>query len=291
MTAQIEQVGNSFAARLTGLNLKPPFDPTQIATIISALDQYSVVVLPGQNMSPDEQIAFSEHLGPIENSDEGNPKYQKLREELKFADQRVSEISNLVDGEKLLEKNDLRRTFQYANQLWHTDSTFRPVRARYTMLLAIKVLHSGGDTEFADMAAAYDGLPQDIREEVDPLVGIHSPWTVMDLLGATKANQGGFTSDLPDQPRPLVETHPGSGRKVLNIGSHCSHIEGMSLPEGRALLVALREHATQAQYRYRHQWSPGELVIWDDRSTLHRACRYRENDEPRQLVRTLVEDR
>lgn len=291
MSIAIEQVGETFAARLTGASLRPPCPVPVIDEILSALDRFGAVVLPGQDMTPDEQITFSEQLGPLENSDEGNPKYRKMREEMKFTDQRVSEISNLIDGKTILAPTDMRRIFQYANQFWHADSTFRPVRARYTFLQAVQVPSTGGDTEFADMATACDELPAELREEVEGLIGIHSPRTIMEHLGATRADQGGFFSELPDQPRPIIEVHPTSGRRVLNVGSHLSHIEGMSLPEGRALIAALREHACAPRYRYRHRWTRGDLVIWDNRSTLHRACRYRENDEPRQLVRTLVEDR
>lgn len=291
MPIEFEQVGQTFAGKAAGPVLAPPCPTSQIKEITDALHRYGVVVLSGQKMTPDEQITFSEQLGPLENSDEGNPKYRKLREEMKYTDQRVSEISNLTEGKTILAATDMRRIFQYANQFWHADSTFRPVRARYTFLQAVLVPKSGGDTEFADMATACEELPEALREEIEGLIGVHSPRTIMDQLGATLPDQGGFFSELPDQLRPIIEVHPDSGRRVLNIGSHLSHIDGMSMPEGRALIAALREHACAPRYRYRHRWTPGDLVIWDNLSTLHRACRYRENDEPRQLVRTLVEDR
>lgn len=291
MPIEFEQVGQTFAGKAVGPVLAPPCPASQIKEITDALDRYGVVVLSGQKMTPDEQITFSEQLGPLENSDEGNPKYRKLREDMKYTDQRVSEISNLTEGKTILAATDMRRIFQYANQFWHADSTFRPVRARYTFLQAVLVPKSGGDTEFADMATACEELPEALREEIEGLIGVHSPRTIMDQLGATLPDQGGFFSELPDQLRPIIEVHPDSGRRVLNVGSHLSHIDGMSMPEGRALIAAVREHACAPRYRYRHRWTPGDLVIWDNLSTLHRACRYRENDEPRQLVRTLVEDR
>lgn len=287
---KVRKVSSTFAAEVTGLDLSGTIDKNDIEDLKTVLDQFGVACLPNQNMTPDQQIKFSEMLGNVEDSDAGSPKYKEMRKELSFNDQRVSEISNLIDGDKILSASDQRRIYQYANQMWHSDSTFRPIRAKYTMLLAIQVPSSGGDTEFADMAGAYDALPDYLKEEIESLQGIHSPYTVMELLGATRKDQGGFTSDLPDQVRPLVEVHPGSGRKVLNIGSHCSHIEDMSIPEGRALLVALRELATEHNLRYRHAWQPGDFVIWDGRSTLHRGCRYKENSEPRQLVRSLVQD-
>lgn len=290
-TISIRQVGRTFAAELVGLDLSRPLDKRALADLIGALDRYGVVVFSDQHLTPELQVQFSERLGVLEDSDEGNPKAQEMRSKHKFTDQRVSEISNLVDGEALLAEDDRRRFYQFANQVWHSDSTFRPVRARYTMLLAVKIPSQGGDTEFADMAGAYDALPQDLKDDIEGLNGVHSPSSVMDFLGVTRPDSGGFETSYKNvQIRPLVDVHPGSGRKVLNIGSHCSHVEGMSLPEGRALLMELRERATQREFVYRHAWKPGQLVIWDDRSTLHRACRYKERAEPRQLVRTVISD-
>ncbi|MBL8549577.1 MAG: TauD/TfdA family dioxygenase [Hyphomonadaceae bacterium] len=290
-TLGIRQLAPTFAAEISRLNLALPLAPRDLTAVVEALDRYGVAVFPGQNLTMQQQIAFSELLGPLENSDEGSPTYQEFRREHEFADGRVSEVSNLVRGGDLLELADMRRLYQFANELWHSDSTFRPVRARYTILSAVKVPASGGDTEFADVVGAYDALPADIKEDIESLVGVHSPTAVMETLGALQADGGGFQSTYGLQRRPLVETHPGSGRRFLSVPSHCSHIEGMSLPEGRSLLFYLREHATQPRFRYRHAWTPGDLVVWDDRSTLHRACRYKERNEPRQLVRTVVQDR
>jgi alpha-ketoglutarate-dependent 2,4-dichlorophenoxyacetate dioxygenase len=288
---KVRQLAPTFAAEVRGIDLTRPLSTADRDEVVSILDQCGVAVFPGQNLTPAQMIAFSEQIGTLENSDEGSPTYEKFREQHQFADKRVSEVSNLVKGESLLQGTDMRRLYQFANELWHSDSTFRPIRARYTALSAVKVPKSGGDTEFADMAAAYDGLPDDSKSEIMGLTGVHSPLTVMDLLGATQASAGNFKSTYGAQLRPIVEVHPGSGRTVLSVASHCSHIEGMSLPEGRSLLTYLREHATQPEFRYRHAWTPGDFVIWDDRSTLHRACRYKERDEPRQLVRTVIQDR
>lgn len=280
-----------FAAEVRGIALSRPLDEVTLQQIVATLDRYGVLVFPGQHLSPQQQIDFSTLLGSLEESDQGSPTYEKLRREHEYADARVSEVSNLVRGENLIAKDDVRRLYQFANEVWHADSTFRPIRARYTILSAVKVPASGGNTEFADVASACEALADETREEIQGLYGIHSPTSVMDLLGATRADGGNFQSTYVTQRRPLLETHAGSGRSVMSVGSHCSHIEGLSLPEGRSLLFHLREHATQPQFRYSHAWSRGDLVIWDNRSTLHRAARYRERVEPRQLVRTVVQDR
>ncbi|MBL8549566.1 MAG: TauD/TfdA family dioxygenase [Hyphomonadaceae bacterium] len=289
-TLDIRQVGPTFAAELRGLDTANGLSARDAAALVGALDRFGVVVLPKQSLTPPQQIALCESLGPLENSDDGSPSFKELRRNLQFKDPRLSEISNLAQGEGILDKEDVRRLFLVANQLWHSDSTFRPIRARYTSLTAVKVPASGGDTEFADAASAYDALSADDKADIEGLVGIHSPTHVMDVMGATGPDGGGFVSTLTPQRRPIVEVHAGSGRKVLNVPSHCSHIEGMSIPEGRALLTYLREQATLPAFRYRHKWSPGDFVIWDNRSTLHRACRFQERKEARQLVRSVVQD-
>src|SRR5690606_5512731 len=167
----------------------------------------------------------------------------------------------------------------------------RPVRARYTSLSAVRLPESGGDTEFADVAASYQALSDDDKAEIDGLMGVHSPTVVMEAMGATRPDGGGFVSEYGTQLRPIVDVPQGSGRKGLCVPSHCSHSEGMSLPEGRSLLTYLREKATLPEFRYRHRWSLGDYVIWDNRSTLHRACRFKERTQGRQLVRTVVQDR
>ena len=289
-TIEIRQVAPTFAAEIHGIDATKPLSPLDLDMLVAALDRYGVVVMPGQFLTPEQQIAISEQLGELENSDEGSPSFKKLRENMKFVDSRVSEISNVAQGDHLLDETDIRRLFTFANQLWHSDSTFRPVRARYTTLSAVRLPETGGDTEFADVAAAYEALSDEDKAEIEGLQGVHSPTVVMEAMGATRPDGGGFVSEYSNQLRPLVEIHPGSGRKVLSIPSHCSHIEGMSLPEGRSLLNYLREHATQPQFRYRHAWSLGDYVIWDNRSTLHRACRFKERTQGRQLVRTCIKD-
>lgn len=290
-TIEIRQIAPTFAAEIRGIDASRPLSTRDRKSLVDALDQYGVVVLPGQNLTPEQQIAVSEQLGTLENSDEGSPSFKKLRDNMKYTDGRVSEISNLAQGDELLEESDIRRLFTYANQLWHSDSTFRPVRAKYTSLSAIRLPESGGDTEFADVVAGYEALPEEDKAEIEGLMGVHSPTVVMESIGATRPDGGGFVSEYGTQLRPIVDVHPGSGKKFLCVPSHCSHIKGMSVPKGRALLTYLREMATLPKFRYRHRWTVGDFVIWDNRSTLHRACRFNERKQGRQLVRTVVQDK
>lgn len=289
-TLEIRQVAATFGAEIRGLDASRPLAPPELKALVDALDRYGVVILPDQHLTPEQQIVISEQLGPLENSDEGSPSFRKLRENMRFTDSRVSEISNFSQGDTLLEEDDIRRLFTFANQLWHSDSTFRPVRARYTTLSAVRLPESGGDTEFADVVSSYEALSDEDKAEIEGLMGVHSPTIVMEFMGATRPDGGGFVSEYGTQLRPIVDVHAGSGRKFLSVPSHCSHIEGMSLPEGRSLLTYLREQATLPQFRYRHSWSVGDFVIWDNRSTLHRACRFKERTQGRQLVRTCVKD-
>ncbi|MBO9604218.1 MAG: TauD/TfdA family dioxygenase [Novosphingobium sp.] len=289
-TLEIRQVAPTFAAEVHGLDTSRALPPRDVEALVGALDRYGVVILPKVFLTPEQQIAISEQLGELENSDEGSPSFKKLRENMKYVDSRVSEISNIAQGDTLLEETDIRRLFTFANQLWHSDSTFRPIRARYTTLSAVRLPGQGGDTEFADVASAYEALSDEDKTEIDGLLGVHSPTVVMEFMGATRPDGGGFVSEYGTQLRPIVDVHPGSGRKFLSVASHCSHIDGLPLPEGRSLLTYLREQATLPQFRYRHRWSLGDFVIWDNRSTLHRACRFKERTQGRQLVRTCIKD-
>ena len=287
--SQATQIGHSFAARLEGIDARD-MKPGDAEAVVAALDRYGVIVMPGQNLDPIEQIYFSEVFGPLERSSEGIPSLDEFKRTERLKDPRLSEITNLVDEKDPYASGDARRLYQYANRLWHTDSTFRPIRARYTYLRANKVPAVGGETEFADMASAFDALPEHLKKKIEGLKGVHTLYSAMDLLGATRPDSGGFKTSYEPQIRPIVDIHPNTGRKVLCVPSHCSHIEGMPIPEGRSLLIHLRELATQQAWVYRHHWTVGDMVIWDNRSTLHRAVYWEDDNVGRQMVRTLTQD-
>ncbi|HSW05198.1 TauD/TfdA dioxygenase family protein [Aquabacterium sp.] len=283
------QLGTTFVARLDGIDARQ-LRPGDKEAVVAALDRYGVVVMPGQSLDPIEQIYFSENFGPLERSSEGIPSLDQFKRTERLEDPRLSEITNLTEEKHVMATGDARRLYQYANRLWHTDSTFRPIRARYTYLRANQVPSEGGETEFADMVAAYEALPASLKHRLAGLQGVHTLNSAMDMLGATRADSGGFRTSYPDQVRPIVDVHPNTGRRVLCVPSHCSHIEGLPIPEGRSLLFHLRELATQREFVYRHAWTAGDMVIWDNRSTLHRAVYWEDNNAGRQMVRTLTQD-
>jgi alpha-ketoglutarate-dependent 2,4-dichlorophenoxyacetate dioxygenase len=283
------QIGKTFVARLDGIDARA-LRPGDKEAVIAALDRYGVVVMPRQSLDPIEQIYFSENFGPLERSSEGIPSLDEFKRTERLKDPRLSEITNLTDEEHVMSTTDARRLYQYANRLWHTDSTFRPIRARYTYLRANQVPAEGGETEFADMVSAYEALPASLKRRLEGLNGVHTLNSAMDMLGATRADSGSFKTSYTDQVRPIVDVHPNTGRKVLCVPSHCSHIEGLPIPEGRSLLFHLRELATQREFVHRHTWTVGDMVIWDNRSTLHRAVYWEDNNVGRQMVRTLTQD-
>lgn len=282
-------IGKTFVARLEGIDARE-LHPGDVEAVVSALDRYGVVVMPRQSLDPIEQIYFSEKFGPLERSSEGIPSLDQFKRTQRLADPRLSEITNLTDEKEVMTTADPRRLYQYANRLWHTDSTFRPIRARYTYLRACQVPAEGGETEFADMVAAYEALTPGMKRRLEGLNGVHTLNSAMDMLGATRADSGAFKTSYQDQVRPIVDVHPNTGKKVLCVPSHCSHIEGLPIPEGRSLLFHLRELATQREFTYRHNWSVGDMVIWDNRSTLHRAVYWEDDNVGRQMVRTLTQD-
>lgn len=283
------QIGNTFGARVDGIDARQ-LRPGDAEAVVAALDRYGVIVMPRQSLDPIEQIYFSETFGPLERSSEGIPSLDQFARTERLKDPRLSEITNLTDEREVMVSSDARRLYQYANRLWHTDSTFRPIRARYTYLRANQVPGEGGETEFADMVAAYEALPASMQRRLEGLMGVHTLNSAMDMLGATREDSGGFKTSYEPQVRPIVDVHPNTGKKVLVVPSHCSHIEGLPIPEGRSLLFHLRELATQREFVYRHRWTVGDMVIWDNRQTLHRAVYWDDDNKGRQMVRTLTQD-
>ena len=182
------------------------------------------------------------------------------------------------------------RTAPLGNRLWHSDASFRAIPAKYSLLSARIVPGGGGNTEFADMRAAYDALPEKTKTQLEGLVAIHSIWHSRGQLDVNKAK---YTPEeqaaLPPVPQRVVRTHPGSHRKTLYLAAHASHIEGMPVPDGRLLLMDLMEHATRPPFVHTHKWRAGDLVVWDNRCTMHRAREYDET-QVRDMHRTTVSD-
>ena len=258
-------------------------DRERIQDIQEAMDRYAVAALRDQHISDEAHIAFSRRFGELEKSPHfGVGKGGKVR--MRYPE--LFDVSNLDENGEILAEDDRRRAFRLANEMWHTDSSFVPGGARYSLLHAMVVPSRGADTEFADMRAAYDALSEGKKKEIEHLVVEHSTYYSRSLIGYQ------FTPEELTRrsatPQYLVQRHPSSGRKSLYLASHASHVLGWPQEKGRALLRELTAHATQPQFVYVHKWRAGDLVIWDNRCTMHRATPFPDTNERRDLRRTTV---
>jgi alpha-ketoglutarate-dependent 2,4-dichlorophenoxyacetate dioxygenase len=281
MAVSIRQIHPVFVGEVSGVDLTKPLSRDDVAAIEAGMDRYAVLVFHDQKISDDQQIAFSRNFGEIENSAGGNV----TKPEEKRLHPLMNDVSNLDQDNRPLARDDRRRLFNLGNQLWHSDSSFRAVPAKYSLLSARTVAKKGGNTEFADMRAAYDALDDDTKALVQDLVCEHSLLYSRGLLGfeVTPEERAMFR---PVRQR-LVRTHPVTGRKSLYLSSHAGTIVGWPVPEARALLRDLTEHATQPEFVYVHKWRQYDLVIWDNRQVMHRVRRFDES-EVRDMRRTTV---
>ena len=267
MSITVTPTHPEFVAEISGVDLARPLKPTDRQTIEDAINRYAVVVFRGQTLDDEKQVAFAGHFGPIESS------ALKLRHrdiKHRIESSQVADISNL-DGDGNVMKPDARRRLDgLANRLWHTDASFRAVPGALSMLYAHVIPEEGGDTEFADMRAAYDALPEAKKKELEGLVAEHSIWRSREQLGVVQYTDEERAS-LPPVPQRVVRTHPGSHRKTLYLAAHASHILGLPVADGRLIILDLIEHATQPRFVHAHRWTKGDLVIWDNRCTMHRA--------------------
>jgi alpha-ketoglutarate-dependent 2,4-dichlorophenoxyacetate dioxygenase len=283
MTMNIRPLHPLFVGEVSGIDLTLAMLPEQCAQIHAAMDQYAVLVFHDQNLSNEQQVGFTRSLGSIENKRGGNlpskPEDARLPAEM-------NDVSNLGKNGKPLERDSRHRLFSLGNMLWHSDSSFRPIPAKYSLLSARVVNPVGGNTEFAYMPAAYDDLDDVTKAEIDPLICEHSLMYSRGALGLVD-----FTDEEQALFKPvrqaLVRVHPGHGRKSLYLASHAGAIIGMTTPDARLLLRDLNEHATQPKYVYVHRWRQHDLIIWDNRQTMHRVRRY-DDQYPRDMRRTTV---
>jgi alpha-ketoglutarate-dependent 2,4-dichlorophenoxyacetate dioxygenase len=271
-------------AEVRGVDLTRPVPPDDLAAIDAAFLRRAVLVFPGQPLSDEQQIAFSRHFGPLETSPDyaGSRKSRLMRRE-------ISDISNLDAEGHVMSAEDRRLLFNRGNQLWHTDSSFKFVPARCSLLSAREIPPKGGETEFADLRAAYDALPEERQRALEGLVAEHSIFRSRALIGFTEFNED-IRNELPPVPQLIVRRHAGSGRKTLYLASHASHILGRPVEEGRRLIEELVAFATQPRFVYRHRWRVGDLVMWDDRCTMHRGRPYDDTKYRRDMHRTTVSD-
>lgn len=276
----MESIG--FVAEASGISLATAISSGEAKSIEDAMDRYGVLVWRGQPLTEAQQIAFAKNFGPL---DLGLKKARKNPD--RHANDEIIDISNVSPEGGIYDRGHAKIVSNLANQLWHSDSSFQKPAARYSMLSAVVVPAEGGETEFADLRAAYDALPPGMKKELESKEAEHYAWHSREWLGdqVTPEQKAKF----PPVRWPLVRTHAGSGRKVLFVGIHCTQVPGMTLAEGRVLLADLLEHATQRQFVYRHLWQPGDLVMWDNRATIHRGRRF-DLSARRELRRVTNED-
>ncbi len=248
------------------------------------MDRHAVLVFPDQDLTDEQQVAFGENFGPLE-AESASVDIHKRR----LANARMNDISNLDEKGQLLAADDRRRMFSLGNRLWHSDSSFKRVPAKYSMLHGRVVPPSGGNTEFADMRAAWDGLPAAQQATLRGLVTDHSLIYSRALLGFEDYTPEERQKFAP-QPQRLVRRHAGSGRETVYLSSHIGQIHGWPRPEAMMLIRDLMEHATQRRFVYSHAWAKHDLVVWDNRCTMHRGTAFDDKLFPRDMRRVTLCD-
>ena len=264
----IDPARPTFIGEVSGIDLTRSLTEEEVSAIHAGMDRFGVLVFHDQHFEDEQQIAFSRQLGTLEEAtgDIMSEKDRRLSMDL-------NDISNLDKNGELLPRDDRRRLFGLGNLLWHSDSSFKEVPAKYSMLSARKIPAAGGNTEFADMRAAYDALDDATKNEVHNLICLHSQICSRGVLGFDDFTEAERAKWAPVR-QGLVRRHPNTGQLSLYLASHAGGIEGWPMPEARSFLRDLNEHATQRQFVYAHVWRPWDLVMWDNRVTMHRARRY-----------------
>jgi len=287
MPIEIRPIQPSFAAELTGLDASQQINAAAVAELWSAIDRYAVVILRDQRLSDAQLRDFAARFGPLEI---GRAAARPGRRRLAIP--QIGDISNLDEDHNVRRLDDRRRLDSLGNRLWHTDASYMPVPVVLGMLHAVALPppspFGNGETEFADMRAAYDDLPEATQRAIDDLVIEHDIFWSRGQIGFTEFPQG-EREQYPPSPQRLVRTHPGSNRKTLYLSAHASHVIGWPVADGRLLLWDLTAHATRHQFVYSHHWRVGDLVIWDNRCTMHRG-RPHDETQPRDLRRATTLD-
>jgi alpha-ketoglutarate-dependent 2,4-dichlorophenoxyacetate dioxygenase len=282
MSIAIRQLHPLFFGEVSGIDLSKPLNAVEVAAIEAGMDQHAVMVFHDQDITDEQQVAFSRNFGKLEQAVGSNvtrPEDRRLSLDL-------ADVSNLDKHNKVLARDDRQRMFNLGNRLWHSDSSFRAVPAKYSLLSGRVVVTEGGNTEFADMRAAYDALDGATKAKIDDLICEHSLLYSRGSLGFGPFSAEEMVTFKPVRQR-LVRTHPVSGRKSLYLSAHIGTIVGWPMPEARDIIRELTEHATQRRFVHSHQWRPFDLVIWDNRQLMHRVRPFDET-KVRDMRRTTV---
>jgi len=282
MTISIRQVGPCFAGEVEGVDMRRPLTKEEVAAIHAGMDRYGVLVFRDQKIDDAQQLAFTQSLGDIEHAIGTSLRAaSETRLPTTFAD-----VSNLDKNNTPYPRDDRRRLFAIGNRLWHSDSSFKVIPAKYSLLHARSIPSKGGNTEFAYMPGAYDALDQETKDLIEDLVCEHSQ-----MYSRAKLGFADFTPEERERFKPvlqrLVRIHPETGRKSIYLSSHAGKIVGWPEPEAKAFLMDLNEKATQREFTYAHKWQAGDLVVWDNRCTMHRARPFPAS-EPRDVRRTTL---
>jgi alpha-ketoglutarate-dependent 2,4-dichlorophenoxyacetate dioxygenase len=274
-----------FAAEIGDLDLSRPLDAATVAAIKQAFWRYAVLIFPDQALTPEQHLAFAGQIGPLEPVMESGRAAtdQRLRAEL-------ADVSNLMPDGSIWVGDGAHRFLRLGDRLWHTDSSFKPVPALASLLYGKSIAPVGGFTEFADERAAWDALSPDLRNRIEDLVGEHSFFAGRQRYGCTDFPEAMIRA-TPPAWQALVRTLPETGRTTLYLASHLHRIAGLADTEALALVDQLIAHATQPQFVYRHRWRTNDLVMWDNRCTMHRGTDFDDTRWARDIQRATVADK
>jgi alpha-ketoglutarate-dependent 2,4-dichlorophenoxyacetate dioxygenase len=287
MTLQARRLHKLFAAEISGIDMRHDKDAETVASLVAAMNEYAVCVVPHETpLTNDEHIAFSALLGPMESGQVPNMVGNGVR----VPYDEIVDQSNLDGDGNIFPEDSKRLMYKRANRLWHIDMSFHDIRATWSLLSAHIVPPEGGQTELVDMRAVYDDLPESLKSRLDGLVAEHSYWYSRVLGGGPEPTET-ERATRPPARHLLVHAHPGSGRKVLYLASHISGIVGWPDDETKDLLDELRTVATQPPYVFAHEWSVGDVLIWDNLATMHRATPFNDQQYVRDMRRTTCRER
>ncbi len=285
MAISLYPVTPDFAAEIGDVDLSQPLSPEDSAAIKAAFWHYAVLIFPAQEINSDQHVAFASQFGPME------PNINSYADEIKQEriDNRVSDVSNLDHDNEILPAQSRKRQSGLANRLWHTDSSFRHVPALTSLLYSRQAAPIGGHTQFADLRAAWDALPASMQQQLEGLIVEHSIFHSRASIGFTDYSARERAS-LPGAKQVMVRTIPESGRRSLYLAAHAFRIDGMADAEAQPLIAELMAHATQRQFIHTHRWRENDLVMWDNRCTMHRGTEYDERRWKRDMHRATVSD-
>ena len=278
MATSITALRHGFAGEVTGINCAKPLTPAEVAAFEAGMNQHAVLVFRDQPLTDEEQLRFTLHFGVIEKGGGGIGRMHfRTEQEERRLGGGIGDFSNIDGSGQPLAPTSRAYMFKLADRLWHSDSSFKAVPAKYSLLSGRAIPSWGGATEFADMRAAYDALDERTKREVEDLVCRHSNMYSREKAGFTELSDEERVAFKPVRQR-LVRRHPVTGRKSLFLSAHAGVIEGMSIPDGRMLLHEFTEFATQERFVYAHNWRVNDLVVWDNRATMHRGRRFDPNE-------------